>query len=73
MNFKDRLKEILQEAKPVATFTNKKDGIESAVTKTSKGFSVTLKDIDAGEVLPTAKIFKDKKEAIAYAKLLVKG
>lgn len=56
------------------TFSNEKDGTQSQVSKhTSGGWSVSLKDNDSGETMPTIKIFpSDKKDdAVAYAKKIV--
>ena len=52
-----------------ATFTNAAEGLESYVTETANGFMVTLKDLNADAVLPTA-IFRPTFEAAeTYAKL----
>lgn len=56
------------------TFTNDKDGTQSQVSPhASGGWSVSLKDNDSGETMPTVKIFpSDKKDdAVAYAKKIV--
>lgn len=52
----------------IASFTNAILGITSKVTKISKGYSVTLHDDDAEQVLPVANIYKDVESAILKAK-----
>lgn len=63
--FLDEKTEILKK------FTNKEDATQSIVAKVRQGFSVVLKDLDSGEILPQAKIFKDMKKAVVYAKKIV--
>lgn len=57
--------------KVLHTFTNKRAATQSRVAKISRGYSVTLKDLDSGEVLPTGKIFPDLARAIKYAKTVL--
>ena len=57
------------EATPViATFNDEEHGIEARVAKIDKGYSLTIKDTDSGDVLPTANIYPTEAEAIAKAK-----
>jgi N12 class adenine-specific DNA methylase len=54
------------------TFLDKENGIESRVVQTRDGrFSVTLRDIDADEVLPVARIFNTREAAEAQAKKVI--
>ena len=52
-------------------FPNARCGIESVVRPTSRGYSVVLRDTDAGRTLPTVHRFLHRDEAIARAKHLV--
>lgn len=54
------------------TFENKEYGISAIVKAITSGFSVTLRDDEAGEYLPSAVIYKTEELAIAAAKKLVK-
>ncbi len=49
------------------------EGTEAVVTPTAKGFSVSLRDTEAGETLPGVKIFTDRTAATEYAKKLASG
>jgi hypothetical protein len=59
--------------KPLRTFTNKDDGMESYVFENAKGkFNVTLRDLDSGEMIPTGYIdIPDLDKAIAKAKKII--
>jgi hypothetical protein len=59
--------------KPVETFTNKDDGMESYVFENDRGgYNVTMKDLDSGDFIPTAFTgIKDLKKAIEKAKKIV--
>ena len=69
-----RLKQYLikEATKVLKVYKNKRDGIESHVAKINLGYSVTIKDTDAGEFVGTSKIFKDEKDAHKYAKTIIK-
>ena len=56
----------------IVTFTDTENNVESRVIKISNGYSVTLKDLDSGEVVPFGRIYTADKvnEAIAYAKTI---
>lgn len=56
--------------KPVATFTNTDEGMESYVFLNEKsGYNVTLKDLDSGMFVPMGFCgIKDLNQAIAKAK-----
>ncbi|MEO2054693.1 MAG: LPD38 domain-containing protein [Nitrospira sp.] len=54
-------------AKVIKVFANKEDGTEIRVAKIDKGYSVTLKDVESGGVLPFSKIFPDEAGALAFA------
>lgn len=56
----------------IATFKNEEDNIEVGVAKITSGYSVTLKDLDSGEVLPFATIYPDEGTAIQKAKEIAK-
>ncbi len=57
----------------VAVYKNKELGLAALVSEPSfDGYAVVLKDTDAGEYLPTVKLFPNRWDAIAYAKGLVK-
>jgi len=51
------------------TFRNEWDGVESRITLISKGYAVTLWDLDSGECLPHARHYPELKAAIDTAKL----
>ena len=54
--------------KVIAAAVNAADGIAAEIAVYHKGgFSVALKDTDAGEYLPTVKVFADYGAAVAYA------
>ena len=54
------------------TFTNSGIGLESTVTPlAADGYSVSLHDTDADQVLPTRMIFPVESDAIAYALTLL--
>jgi len=55
-------------SKIIETFRNEEDGTEARVAKVEKGYSVTLKDLDSGEVVPVANIYPDLETAIMKAK-----
>jgi hypothetical protein len=52
-------------------FANKEDGITSIVARISIGYSVVLRDDDAEEICPCAKIFPTEDRAVAFAKSIV--
>lgn len=52
------------------TFANVEDGIEARVTKTPRGYAVTVFDTDAQETLDSVKIFPNESDAITHAKKL---
>ena len=54
------------------TYTNKENGIASFVSKHVNGFSVSAKDLDADEYLPTIRIYPNLNDAIAGAIKIVK-
>ncbi len=54
--------------KILKTFSNAEYGIEATIAAFYKGgFSVAIKDTDASEYLPSAKVFATMDEAIACA------
>jgi hypothetical protein len=53
------------------SFKNERLGIESSIHEHAKGFSVSLKDLDSGNYLPSIKIFRDIEAASKYAYDLV--
>lgn len=53
------------------TFTNVVDGVAAEVARIASGFSVVLRDLDAGAVVPVAKMFSEESKAVAYAKAMV--
>ena len=59
-------------AEPV-TFDNPADGTQAKVSPHAQGWSVSLTDTDAGETVPTVRIFPpdQREEALAHAKSLV--
>lgn len=52
----------------IATFKDVEDNMEVRVAKISTGYSVTIKDLDSGEVSLFGNIYKDKDTAIKKAK-----
>ena len=60
-----------EKTKILKTFKNKADGVEAIVAKIDKGFSVVLKDMDSGNTLPLAQIFKTEADAMKRAKEIV--
>lgn len=55
----------------IHTCANHDYGIEARVARLDDGrYSVTLRDLDAGEVLPHARIYPDLERAAAYARSL---
>jgi len=63
--------------KPLKTFTNKEDGMESYVFENEGkdgGYNVTLKDLDADEFVPSGFVgIKDLNKAIEKAKKIVRA
>jgi len=55
----------------VQVFRSMADGVSSWVTKTPRGYAVTLRDDDAGETLPITRFFSTPEDATRYAKTLV--
>lgn len=55
----------------IATFTNEELGIAAYVAKVSRGFSVAIKDTDAGEFFPVCNIYQTEELAITKAKKAV--
>jgi hypothetical protein len=55
----------------IKSFSNTEYGLESAIYKIDKGFSVSMKDVDSGEILPTITIFKTIEDAELYAKKII--
>lgn len=56
----------------LTTYRNDDDGTEAVIAEhDSGGFSVTLRDLDSGEYLPIAKIYRDRERAEAWARSLV--
>lgn len=55
------------ESKTVFTAHSIRYDITATVRTHEKGYAVSLRDNDAGETLPTIKIFPDKGDAIDYA------
>lgn len=51
----------------IATYTNEADGVAAIVAHISTGYSVVLKDLDAGEIVPVAIVFPDAARAHAKA------
>lgn len=51
----------------IATYLNADDGIESRVAHIDSGYSVTIHDVDADEVVGIAIIFKNEADAIKKA------
>lgn len=68
-----RWNRVHEATKILKIYKNKKDGIESHVAKISLGYSVTLKDTDAGEFAGVSKIFPNEKDAHKYAKTIIEG
>lgn len=55
--------------KPLKTFTNKEDGMESYVFESTRGgYNVTLKDLDSGLMVPHGFNFPDLHKAEQKAK-----
>ncbi len=52
----------------IKTFENEETGMAACMNNHEDGFSVTLKDLDSGEFVPTVKIFPELETAIEYAK-----
>lgn len=50
------------------TFTNEEDGVAVFVARVPQGYSVSLKDTDSGEFLPTIPIYPDQDTAIREAR-----
>lgn len=68
----ERFKAAAKE-KPLHTFKSRDGDLESYVWEATKGgFNVTMKDLDAGEFLPTAVHTEDLAKAIATAKKWVR-
>ena len=69
-----RFKQYINEkTKILKIYKNKDLGFEAHVAKVEKGFSVVIKDTDAGEFLDSAKIFPDEKSAHKEAKKIQRG
>jgi hypothetical protein len=60
--------EVSEETIVIATFKDVEDNMEARVAKIKGGYSVTLKDLDSGEVVPFGTIYPDEQTAIAKAK-----
>ncbi len=59
------------ETKIIKTFANAEYGIEATVAAYYKGgYSVALKDTDAGEYLPQAKVYQSLEAALTYAEFI---
>lgn len=56
---------------PLHTFRNDEAGTTAFVNKHVDGFSVTLRDDDAGEFVPVAIIYPEEARAIAKAQHLI--
>jgi hypothetical protein len=60
----------------ISIFKNKEDGIEAHIRPTLNNgimkYYVSLKDTDENAFIGVSKIFNNEKDAIKYAKLLVK-
>jgi len=67
---------VTAKKKPLKTFTNKEDGMESYVFENEGregGYNVTMKDLDADEFVPTGFVgIKDLNKAIEKAKKIVR-
>jgi hypothetical protein len=46
---------------------NHEDGVEALVFAHSKGFIVSLRDLDSGETVSSHKIFAQEEKAFSYA------
>jgi hypothetical protein len=66
---------VTSKKKPLKTFTNKDEGMESYVFESDRGgYNVTMKDLDADEMVPTGFVgIKDLDAAIAKAKKIVRA
>lgn len=62
--------EITNRRHVVSRWIHEQDQIEVGVNQIDAGFSVTVKDLDSGTVLPSIRIFDDKADAIAHGKKL---
>jgi hypothetical protein len=60
------------ETEVLHTFKDEENGIQVDVAKVSQGYSVSMKDVDAGETVPTVKIYKTEAQAVDAAQKLVK-
>jgi hypothetical protein len=66
MSFSGQLKEAIQ--KPLRVFPNVEDGTDVRVFDLgSRGFSVTLFDVDSRNTVQSMKIFKSLDQAVRYA------
>ena len=69
-----RFKRYINEAtKIIKVYKNKEYGIEAHVAKVDRGFSVSLKDTDAGEYVGINHIFPKEKDAHKKAKQIVES
>jgi hypothetical protein len=64
--------EVSEETIVIATFKDVEDNMEARVAKVKGGYSVTLKDLDSGEVVPFGTIYPDEETAIQKAKEIAK-
>jgi len=55
----------------LATFPDRANGIEAIVARIATGYSVVVRDVDADEVLDSARIYGTEGAALAYAKRLM--
>lgn len=61
-------------ANTIATYTDHANNVETRVALRRDGqYAVTLRDLDADEVLPVAKIYADVEAAHAYARQILGG
>lgn len=64
---------VFEATKIIKVYKNKEYGIEAHVAKVERGFSVSLKDTDAGEFVGINHIFPKEKDAHKKAKQIVES
>lgn len=57
----------------IATFHDDESNLDVQVVKIDTGYSVSILDIDSGEILPSILIFNDEVHAVEKAKRISQG
>jgi hypothetical protein len=55
------------------TLVNEESALEALVARIGGGYSVVLRDLDSGEYLPEARIYRTEAAALAHAERILGG